>query len=93
MNNANQKLDAIMRREAAVREAKAALRATKAKQRQAGRRIATEIHSLLGAAIAADLETATDENVAVRAYIRQVLARTYGTKTSTRALLETNGWL
>jgi hypothetical protein len=93
MNTATGKLDAIMRREAAVREAKAALRVTKAKHRQVERRIAAEIHSLLGAAIAADLETTTDENVAVRAYIRQVLARTYGTKSSARVLLETNGWL
>ena len=94
MNGMNgSKLDAVIRGEAAVREAKAALRATKAKQRQVARRIAAEIHSLLGAAIAADLEIATDENAAVRAYVRQVLARTYDTRTSTRGLLETNGWL
>ena len=94
MKDPTHRLDALTRREAAVREAKAALRAAKAKQRQLSRRTAAEINSLLGAAVAADLETATAENRATqRAYITAALARTYRKKSAARALLEANGWL
>lgn len=80
MINATQKLDALIRREAAVREAKAALRAEKAKRRQLAHRTAAEIHSLLGAAVAADLEVDT-----AKIEFRAPTSRRYSTGPTARA--------
>jgi hypothetical protein len=92
-NGTNGRLDALMRREAEVKAATAALRAEKKRQKELNRETAAKIHALLGAAIAADLEIPTDENRAVRTHIREILARTYGKKSGARALLETARWL
>lgn len=92
--NGNGRLDILMRREAAVREAKAALNAAKAKERQRARRTAAEIHSLLGEAIASDLAAEPAElRTEQRAYMRQVLVRRYEAGSAARELLEANGWL
>jgi hypothetical protein len=92
--NGSGRPDILTRREADVKAAMDALRAAKKKQRDLDRETAAKIHALLGAAIAADLEGATDEErAAYRAYITGVLGRTYEKKTSARALLEANGWL
>jgi hypothetical protein len=92
-NGRNGRIDALTRREAEVKAAIAALRAEKKRQKELNRETAARVHALLGAAVAADLETATDQNRAVRAYIREVLGRTYGKTSGPRALLEAAGLL
>lgn len=90
---AAEKLTTMIRRQEAVKEAMAALRAEKKRQRQMNRETAAKLHSLIGAAVAADLETKTEETPTRKAYIAEILSRHFEKQSGARALLEANGWL
>jgi hypothetical protein len=82
-----------MRREEAVKEAVEALRAEKRRQTSLNRQTSAKIHSLIGAAVAADFELDGKATPAQRAYIGEALMRFYNEKSGARILLEANGWL
>jgi hypothetical protein len=87
------KLTALMRREAAWKAAKEALREEKKRQRSINRETAEKIHTLVGAAVAADLATAAEKTPEHRAFITEILNQHYAKGSGARALLEANGWL
>ena len=87
------KLTAMMRREAAVKAAMDAWRAEKKRQRSLNRETAGKIHTLIGAAVAADVETAGEQTPQRKTYISEILNHYYAKGSGARTLLEANGWL
>jgi hypothetical protein len=87
------KLKALMRREAAVKAALEALREEKKRQRSLNRATAGKIYTLIGAAVAADLETTSQETPQHKTYVSEILNQHYTKGSGGRALLEANGWL
>jgi hypothetical protein len=90
----NARLDSIARYGNTIKEAKAALRQAKAKKRQEDRRVAAQVHALIGEAVAITIEGASEpERSAHKAYISEILDRHFRNKGSARSLLETTGWV
>jgi hypothetical protein len=88
------KLDKLIRRQADLKAAIAALRAEKKRQKELNREMAAKIHTLIGEAMVADVEAAdTAKRGGRKSYISEVLDRYYEEKSSARTLLENGGWL